>query len=146
MWTLVVIFYSYICSAYIAHCCHTKTQVFHFHIMHMWWRHRMETFSACEEFTGHWGFPWQRPVIQSVDVSLICAWINSWLNNRKAGDLRHHCAHYDAIVLTVQNNVYKSHIYRKTSYVKAYESEYNVYDPNFAGYRYVQPCAMLIRY
>ena len=27
--------------------------------------------------------------------SLICAWINAWVNNREAGDLRRHCGHYD---------------------------------------------------
>ena len=27
--------------------------------------------------------------------SLICAWINSWVNNRDAGDLRRHHAHYN---------------------------------------------------
>ena len=27
--------------------------------------------------------------------SLICAWINSWVKNREAGDLRRHRAHYD---------------------------------------------------
>ena len=31
-------------------------------------------------------------------LSLIWAWINGWVNNRKAGDSRRHCAHYDAIV------------------------------------------------
>ena len=31
--------------------------------------------------------------------SLICAWINRWINNCEAGDLRRHCAHYDAIVM-----------------------------------------------
>ena len=31
--------------------------------------------------------------------SLICAWINSWANNREAGDWRHHRAHYDVIVM-----------------------------------------------
>ena len=30
--------------------------------------------------------------------SLICAWINAWANNREAGDLRRHRAHYDVIV------------------------------------------------
>ena len=28
---------------------------------------------------------------------LICAWINGWLNNGEAGDLRRYRAHYDAI-------------------------------------------------
>ena len=32
--------------------------------------------------------------------SVICAWINGWVNNRKTGDLRrHHHAHYDVIVM-----------------------------------------------
>ena len=32
-------------------------------------------------------------------LSLICAWINGWVNNREAGDLRRHRAHYDVTVL-----------------------------------------------
>ena len=35
----------------------------------------------------------------SLMFSLICAWINGWANNREAGDLRHHRAHYDVIVM-----------------------------------------------
>ena len=31
--------------------------------------------------------------------SLICAWINGWVNNREAGDLRRHRAHYDVTVI-----------------------------------------------
>ena len=31
--------------------------------------------------------------------SLICAWIDAWVNNRAAGDLRHHRAQYDVIVM-----------------------------------------------
>ena len=31
--------------------------------------------------------------------SLICAWINGWVNNREAGDLRRHHAHYDVTVM-----------------------------------------------
>ena len=31
--------------------------------------------------------------------SLICAWINIWVNNREAGDLRRNRAHCDAIVM-----------------------------------------------
>ena len=30
--------------------------------------------------------------------SFICPWINGWVNNRDAGDLRRHDAHYDVIV------------------------------------------------
>ena len=32
-------------------------------------------------------------------VSLTWAWINGWVNNREAGDLRRHQAHYDVIVM-----------------------------------------------
>ena len=31
--------------------------------------------------------------------SLICAWINGWVYNREAGDLRRHRAHYDVTVM-----------------------------------------------
>ena len=31
--------------------------------------------------------------------SVICAWINDWVNNREAGDLRRHCGHYDVNVM-----------------------------------------------
>ena len=33
--------------------------------------------------------------------SLICLWINGWVNNREAGDLRRYRAHYDVIVMTM---------------------------------------------
>ena len=33
--------------------------------------------------------------------SLICAWINGWVNNREVGNLRHHRAHYDVIVIHI---------------------------------------------
>ena len=31
--------------------------------------------------------------------SFICAWINGWVDNSEAGDLRRHHAHYDVIVM-----------------------------------------------
>ena len=31
--------------------------------------------------------------------SLICVWINGWVNNREAGDLRRYRAHYDVTVV-----------------------------------------------
>ena len=43
----------------------------------------------CGEFTGP----------RALMFSLICVWINSSVNNRKAGDLRRHRAHYDVIVM-----------------------------------------------
>ena len=36
---------------------------------------------------------------------LICAWINHWVNNREAGDLRRHRAQYDVIVMVCYRKV-----------------------------------------
>ena len=35
----------------------------------------------------------------ALTFTLMCARINSWVNDREAGDLRRHCAHYDVIVM-----------------------------------------------
>ena len=63
-----------------------------------WWRHQMETFSAllaiCAANSPHKG-QWRG----SLMFSLMCAWINGWVNNGEATDLRHHRAHYDVIVM-----------------------------------------------
>ena len=39
-------------------------------------------------------------------LSLICAWINVWVNNRETGDLRRHRAHYDVIVMMTHGNIH----------------------------------------
>ena len=38
---------------------------------------------------------WRRALM----FSLICVWINAWVNNREAGDFRRHRAHYGVIVM-----------------------------------------------
>ena len=60
--------------------------------------------SMVKQFPRYWYFVRgihrsQRPVTHSFDVSLICASINGPVNNREAGDLRRHRAHYDVIVM-----------------------------------------------
>ena len=35
--------------------------------------------------------------------SLICVWINGWVNNREAGNLRRYRAHYDVIVMFLKH-------------------------------------------
>ena len=77
-------------------------------IQHSWWRHQMETFSALLALCAgnspvNGEFPAQRPVTRSFDVFFICAWINGWINNRDAGDLRRHRAHYDVTVKVLVN-------------------------------------------
>ena len=51
----------------------------------------------CGEFTSDWRIPCTKA--GSVMFSLICASINGWVNNREAGNLRRHRAHYDVIVM-----------------------------------------------
>ena len=36
---------------------------------------------------------------RSLMFSLICAWINGWVNNRETGDMRRNCVPYDFIVI-----------------------------------------------
>ena len=72
--------------------------------LHAWWRHQMETFFALlalcagnspvpvnSPHKGQW-----RGVLM---FSLIYVWINGWVNNREAGDLRRHRSHYDVNVM-----------------------------------------------
>ena len=71
------------------------------------WRHQIETFSAylalCEDnpvvtavlpHKGHWR--------ETLIFPRICAWANGWINNRDAGELKRHRAHYDVTVLVQQ--------------------------------------------
>ena len=73
-------------------------------LYHAWWRHQMETFSALLAICAG-----NSPVIGeflqkagwhgALMFSLICAWINGWVNNGDAGDLTRHRAHYDVAVM-----------------------------------------------
>ena len=42
----------------------------------------------------------------ALKFSLICVWINGWVNTREASDLRRHRAHYDVIVKQSANHVW----------------------------------------
>ena len=69
-----------------------------------------------KHFLLYWPFVWgihQSPVnsphkgqwLGALMFSLICVWINSWVNNREAGDLRRRRAHY-GVILMCQNTGY----------------------------------------
>ena len=74
-----------------------------------WWRISMMTSSngntfrvtgpLCGEFTGPGEFPHKGQWRGTLMFSLICVWINGWVNNREAGDLRRHRGHYDVNVM-----------------------------------------------
>ena len=51
---------------------------------------------------------WLCSISGALMFSLICAWINGWVDNRMAGDLRHHCAHYYVTVMSLRQ--YLAHI------------------------------------
>ena len=68
-----------------------------------------------KHFPRNWPFVWgiHRSPVNSLHkgqlcgalmFSLICAWINSWINNHEVGDLRRHRAHYDVSVMRTRIN------------------------------------------
>ena len=74
------------------------------HIPCPWWRHQMETFSALLALcAGNSPVPVNSPHKGqwrgALMFSFIYAWINDWINNREAGDLRRQRGHYDGIVM-----------------------------------------------
>ena len=74
-------------------------------ICHSWWHH--DDVIKWKHFLWYWPFvqgihrsPHKVQWRAALMFSLICAWINGWVNNHEAGDLRHHRAHYDVTVMT----------------------------------------------
>ena len=59
-----------------------------FHISWNSWCHQIETISTLLAICAG-----------NLKFSLICTWINGWVNNHEAGYLRRHRAHYDVIVM-----------------------------------------------
>ena len=89
-----------------------------------WWRHQMETFFAWGEFTDDRWIP--RTKVRGIHrssvnsphkgqwrgalmFSLICSWINGWVNSRKAGDLRRNGAHCGVTTLKIEDVVVTSY-------------------------------------
>ena len=52
---------------------------------------------SCPVYPG--GFPLQKSVTRSFIFSLACAWTKGRANNRDAGDLKRHHAHYNVTVM-----------------------------------------------
>ena len=101
-------------------------------LLHPWWRHQMETFSAllaiCAGNSPVPGeFPAQWPVTRALMFSLICAWINGWVNNREAGDLRRHRAHYDVIVMHLLDGpLLPTDINRSSIWITTWTTNYKI--------------------
>ena len=92
-------------SSRMFHSCRAECQYWRTHkSREAWWRQQMETFSALLAIcAGNSPVPvnslhkGQRrgPLM----FSLICVWINDWVNNRETGDLRRYRAHCDVTVM-----------------------------------------------
>ena len=74
-----------------------------------WWCHK-----KWKHFPHYWSFvrgihwssvnsPHNGQWRGALMISLICVWINSWVNNREAGYLRCYRAHYDVVVMVWQS-------------------------------------------
>ena len=66
--------------------------------LNTWWRHQIEAFSTLLALYAR-NSPHKDLWSRALMFSLIYAWINCWVNNCEAGDLRRHRAHYDIIVI-----------------------------------------------
>ena len=78
-----------------------------------WWRHQMETFFAllaiCAGNSPVPNSPHKGQWRGALVFSLICVWINVWVNNREAGDLRRYRAHYHVTVVISFYRIHKDH-------------------------------------
>ena len=90
-----------------------------------WWRHQMNTFSALLALcVGNSPVPVNSPHKGqwrgALMFSLICVWINGWVNNREAGDLRRYRAQYDVTVMACtysdQRGVHLKNIFFKLNH------------------------------
>ena len=100
-----------------------------------WWRHQMETFSALlaiyarSPVNSPHKDQWRGVLI----FSLICVWINGWVNNREADDLRRHRAHYDVIVMDIANLLFKQNCKPVSWKKKHIYFKSNILDNKFYG-------------
>ena len=90
---------------------------------------------------GHWRgalmFLWFAP------------WINGWVNNREAGDLRRHRAHYDVIVICSINVVHCRHFFSfEQTYIPGSDMSGIAMQITLSGYSYIRRslCVVSHRY
>ena len=105
------------------------------------WHHQMEKFSALLALCAgihqsplnslHKGH-WRRTLI----FSLICVWINGWVNNCGAGNLRRHRAHHDVIVMSPTPTHYHHPASRRTSQLEWMSN----FIPHITGHVITYPC------
>ena len=107
-WATLLHFFSTYSSLFKAHSMNDILQNESMHGWYAWraaimmikWKLFPHTGPLCGEFTSHRWIP----LTKASDAELWCflwsaPWINGWVNNREAGYLRRHHAHYDVIVM-----------------------------------------------
>ena len=117
-----------------------------------WWRHQMESFSAllalcAGNSPGPVNSPHKGQWRGALMFSLICAWINDWVNNREAGDFRRHRGHYDVIVMNEIMGRYGEETLRKkaTPMVTLYNENASLVKTTL-WHRFVPSMALLYNY
>ena len=63
------------------------------------WKHFPRYWPFVRGFTGPRWIPRTKASDAELWCFLICVWINAWVNNREAGDLRQYHVHYDVTVM-----------------------------------------------
>ena len=111
----------------------------------------METFSALQAIcagnspvTGgsrHKG-QWRRTLM----FSLICVWINGWVNNSEAGDFRRYRAHYDVTVMVLRCTIYACHCCNKRSWMSTYSCDLLWFIPQAKYLDVHEECCVRCRY
>ena len=92
-------------KSYLIHRCRNNMVLtfLNAYILIFWFRFPWSFFVLVVRLRGIHGSPVNSPhkgqSRGALMFSLICAWINGWVNNREAGDLRRHHAHYCVIVM-----------------------------------------------
>ena len=99
-----------------------------------WWRHQMEKFERYMPFVrGIHRSPVNSPHKSqwrgALMFSLICVWMNGWVNNGEAGYLRRNCTHYDVIAMEWCNSEEYEWKWSITNHKKANQNVTCVYNP-----------------
>ena len=115
------------CSSMFILCCSTRrvfcVEVSKYHTL-MWRFIGLLGYCSCHDDVIKWNhFPRYWPSVRGIHLSpvnsphkgqwrgalmfsLICVWINGWVNNGEAGDLRRYRTHYDVSVMYRTKGVY----------------------------------------
>ena len=92
-----------------------------------WERREHDDVIKWKQFSRYWPFvrgihrsPHKGQWRGALMFSLICAWINGWVNNGEAGDLIRHRAHYDVTVMDYSNSIFWDNAHLMVRHIKRF--------------------------